>query len=469
MGDLDSIKKTLSEHDQEHVLAFRDSLDAGQQNELLAQLKSIDFRNIAKMKSMLESADSTEPIIAQELRPAPAMVLEGAQKESAIAEGEKALSEGRIGVLLVAGGQGSRLGFDGPKGSYLIGPVSNCSLFEIHARKVLALEQKYNAVVPFYIMTSELNDEPTRMFFEENGYFGLKKENVIFFKQGMWPALTADGKIILDRPDSIFMSPDGHGGILSAMESCGVLDDMKKRGLETLFYFQVDNPLVEIADPAFIGFHRQQKADVSVKVCAKRDANEGLGVVAYKGDHQSIVEYTELTEEQKNERTEDGELKFKWGSVAIHVFDLEFLVKETEAGLPLHLAHKKVPYCDEQGNTVKPDKPNAYKFEKFIFDVIPDAGKVVNVVFAREDEFSPVKNAEGNDSPATTRRDMVRKYARWLEEAGVEVTRGEDGEPEYLIEIDPCFALGPDDLKAKLAKGFKMECDTLLTESIVLQ
>jgi len=462
MGDLDSMKKTLREHNQEHVLAFWDRLDSGQQKGLLAQLEKIDFKNITKMKSMLEAAGSREPAVTQELRPAPAMLLEGAQKHSAIAEGAKALSEGRIGVLLVAGGQGSRLGFEGPKGSYLIGPVSNCSLFEIHSRKVLALEQKYHADVPFYIMTSELNDEPTRMFFEENGYFGLKRKNVFFFKQGMWPALTADGKIILDSPDSIFMSPDGHGGILSAMESCGVLDDMAKRGLETLFYFQVDNPLVEVADPAFIGFHRQQKADVSVKVCAKRDANEGLGVVAFKGDRQSIVEYTELTEEQKNEHLEDGELKFKWGSVAIHVFDLGFLVKEIEAGLPLHLAHKKVPHCDEQGTQVKPSTPNAYKFEKFIFDVIPDARKVVNVVFAREDEFSPVKNAEGNDSPAMTRRDLVRKYARWMEGAGVEVPRGKDGEPKCLIEIDPCFALGPDDLKAKLGKGFKIEGDVLL-------
>lgn len=462
MGEIDSIRKILKEHGQEHVLAFWDRLDPVQQKGLLAQLKSIDFKNIAKMKRMLEAAGSAAQEAAKELRPAPAMVLEGSKQKSAIAEGEKALAAGRVGVLLVAGGQGSRLGFEGPKGCYLIGPVSNCSLFEIHSRKVLALEQKYHADVPFYIMTSELNDEPTKLFFKNNGYFGLKKKNVVFFKQGMWPALTADGKIILDRPDSIFMSPDGHGGILSAMESCGVLEDMKKRGLETLFYFQVDNPLVEIADPAFIGFHRQQKADVSVKVCAKRDANEGLGVVAFKGERQSIVEYTELTEEQKNERSADGELKFKWGSVAIHVFDLGFLVKEIEAGLPLHLAHKKVPYCDEQGKMVKPSAPNAYKFEKFIFDVIPDARKVVNVVFAREDEFSPVKNAEGNDSPAMTRRDMVRKYARWMEAAGVEVPRGKDGEPKYGIEIDPCYALGPDDLKAKLAKGFKLEGDVLL-------
>lgn len=461
MADLQDIKKILEDCGQEHVLRFWGQLESNEQESLLAQLEDIDFDNIEKMKGMLSAGDAGSAA-EQEIQPAPVFELAGEQKSAAIAEGEKALSAGKVGVLLVAGGQGSRLGFEGPKGSYLIGPVSDCSLFEIHSRKVLALEQKYRAEVPFYIMTSEVNDGATREFFEENSYFGLSKETVIFFKQGMWPALSAEGKIILDSPGHVFMSPDGHGGILSAMENRGVLADMSKRGLETLFYFQVDNPMVEIADPAFIGLHRQEKADVSVKVCAKRDPGEGLGVVVSRGGRQAVVEYTEMTNEQNNARTEAGELKFKYGSVAIHVFDLAFLLKEAEAGLPLHLAHKKVPYCDESGSTVKPTKANAYKFEKFIFDVIPDAEKAVNVAFAREDEFSPVKNAEGSDSPATTKRDIVRKCARWLAAAGVTVPKGADGEPAFLIEIDPCYALNAEDLKAKLPSGFKLTGDTLL-------
>lgn len=455
-------KAFLDENGQGHVLEFWDRLDDGQKAALLDQVSTVEPESLARMKAMLAERGGHGSSEDRMINPAPVEDLSGTELAAAVAEGERALRAGKVGVLLVAGGQGSRLGFEGPKGSYLIGPVSNCSLFEIHARKVLALEKKYAAVVPFYIMTSEVNDGPTRDFFEANRYFGLNKGNVFFFKQGMWPALTEGGKIILDEPGHIFMSPDGHGGILSAMKVRGVLDDMKKRGIETLFYFQVDNPLVEVADPAFIGCHRQNRADVSVKVCAKRDANEGLGVVVERAGRYAVVEYTELTDEQKNARKADGDLKFKWGSVAIHVFDLAFLVRETESGLPLHLAHKKVPYCDDDGRLVKPDKPNAYKFEKFIFDVIPDAGNVVNLVFLRENEFSPVKNAEGNDSPAMTKRDLVRKYSRWLETAGVNVPREVDGEPVHRVEIDPCFALGPGDLKEKLDRNFRLTGDILL-------
>ena len=201
---------------------------------------------------------------------------------------------------------------------------------------------------------------------------------------------------------------------------------------------------------------------MAVKVCAKRDPEEGLGVVVERAGRSAIVEYTELTREQKHATLPDGRLEFRFGSVAIHVFSLDFLRKEASAELPLHVAHKKVPCCDENGNLVKPDKPNAYKFEKFIFDALPDAETVLNHEFAREDEFSPVKNATGADSPDTARRDMMAKWARWLDACGVAVPRNEAGGPLHRIEIDPCFGSGPDDLKKKLKKGFKITGDLLL-------
>jgi UDP-N-acetylglucosamine/UDP-N-acetylgalactosamine diphosphorylase len=311
-------------------------------------------------------------------------------------------------------------------------------------------------------MTSQSNDQETKNFFDRYGYFGLSRDRVMFFTQGMWPALGADGKIVLDRKDHLFMSPDGHGGILSALRMNGMLDDMEKRGLKILFYFQVDNPLIEIADPVFVGLHQKCGAQMSVKVCAKRDPEEGLGVVVERGARNAIVEYTELTSEQKHAVLSNGQLKFRFGSVAIHIFSLDFLKKEAAAALPLHVAFKKVPYCDDRGNIIKPDKPNAYKFEKFIFDALPDAETVLNYEFAREDEFSPVKNATGADSPDMARRDMIRKYARWLESCGVVVPRNTDGEPLYKIEIDPCFAMNADDLKKNLKKGFKITGDLLL-------
>lgn len=458
--DHTTAKSLLEKHGQSHVLAFWDKLDKNQRTALLAQVATLDFDAIAYMQSML--AKASEQSIHTDIQPAKVFQLKPAERANAVKAGETAIRAGEVGVILVAGGQGSRLGFEGPKGCYEIGPVTSQPLFRIHARKVLALERKYAAHVPFYIMTSDVNDRPTRDFFRHNKFFGLDKSRVKFFTQGMWPALTADRRIVLDQPDHIFMSPDGHGGTLSALKANGMLEDMKKRGIKTLFYFQVDNPLVEVADPAFIGLHCLEKSGISIKVCAKRDAEEGLGVVVERQGRNAITEYTELTKEQKHALLPDGNLKFRFGSVAIHVFSYDFLVQEASARLPLHIAHKKVPYCDSTGSLVKPDKPNAYKFEKFIFDVIPDAEKSINLEFAREDEFSPVKNATGADSPEMTRRDMILKFARWFDSCGIAVPRGADGLPTVKIEIDPCYALSAEDLKAKLPKGFKITGDVLL-------
>jgi UDP-N-acetylglucosamine/UDP-N-acetylgalactosamine diphosphorylase len=454
----------LDQNDQSDVLRFWDKLNESERVSLLAQIETLDFSTIASIRELLGSMSgdrNAEPAPC-EIVPADVIRLAGRAEEEAVRIGERALRDGEVGVLLVAGGQGSRLGYDGPKGVFPVGPITNASLFEVHSRKILGLERKYGAKIPFYIMTSQANDMQTRDFFHEKDFFGLSSDDVKFFTQGMWPAFWEDGRIIMDRPDHIFMSPDGHGGTLSALHNNGMLKDMARRGLKALFYFQVDNPLVEIASPAFVGAHLQQDADMSVKVCAKRDPGEGLGVVVERSGCSAIVEYTELTEEQKHEKSEDGRLKFLYGSVAIHVFSRDFLAKAAQMSLPLHPARKKIPYCDQDGNSIKPDTPNGYKFEKFIFDVLPYAEKSVNVEFAREDEFSPVKNASGPDSPATAQRDMILKAARWLDSCGVEVPKDKSGQPSYKIEIDPCFAPAPDDLCDKLESGFRIAGDLLL-------
>ena len=457
----DSAKRLLDREGQSHVLRFWDDLNPGQQTSLLAQIADTDFSSVAAMRELLMRAGCAAAA-PQDVEPADVVRLDGPAREEARAAGEAALRAGEVGALLVAGGQGSRLGFDGPKGSFPIGPLSRAPLFAIHARKILALERKHSTAIPFYIMTSRENDGATREFFDRYGFFGLAEERVRFFIQGMWPALFPDGRIVMDRPDHLFASPDGHGGILAAMRANGVIDDMSNRGLKTLYYFQVDNPLLEIADPVFIGIHRLRESQISVKVCEKRDPEEGLGVVARREGRSVMVEYTELTHEQKHERLPGGALKFRYGSVAIHVFSLAFLEQEAARQLPLHVAHKKVPFCDERGQTVKPEQPNAYKFEKFIFDVLPHADRTLNLEFRREDEFSPVKNASGQDSPDTARRDMMLKHARWLEACGAAVPRTPSGEPAVRIEIDPCCALGPDDLKGRLSPSFRVKGDLLL-------
>ena len=454
--------RILTARNQAHLLAFWEQLDEAQQQALLGQIEEIDFSEIERMRTALTQQAEAPPAGQGAFEPAPVLTLAEAGDPAVRELGHMALRSGKVGVLLVAGGQGSRLGYDGPKGCYEIGPISNASLFEIHSRKILALERKYETEVPFYVMTSEANDAPTREFFVSHDYFGLTPERVVFFQQGMWPGLDPDGNLLLDRPDHIFVSPDGHGGILSALRNRGVLQDMADRGLNALFYFQVDNPLVEIADPDFLGQHLANEAEISVKVCAKRDASEGLGMLVTREGHTEIIEYSDLTDAQKAERRPDGQFRLLYGSVAIHIFTFGFLKREADQSLPLHVAHKQVPYCDATGTIVKPDTPNAYKFEKFIFDVLPDAERLLNVEFAREEEFSPVKNAEGNDSPATTRRDMVAKFARWFDACGVRVPRDADGAPTVQIEIDPCYALNADDLKAKLPADFTIEGDVLL-------
>ena len=453
-------ERVLSDNGQEHILQFWDQLEAELQNDLLAQIETIDFGSIKVMQDLLKNKDADTADMSFE--PATVIDFENDERAEAAGVGEDLLRDEKVGVLLVAGGQGTRLGFDGPKGSFLVGPMSDDSLFAVHANKIVALEHKYETKIPFYIMTSQVNDAATRLFFEENNYFGLNSERVMFFVQGMWPALTDEGKIILDRQDHIFMSPDGHGGLLSALDARGMIKDMEARGLNTIFFFQVDNPLVELADPAFLGVHYANGSEVSVKVCAKRDPAEGLGVVVERAGRNSVVEYTELTDEQKSERLPDGELRLKYGSVAIHVFSVGFLKQESVASLPLHVAHKKVPYCNEVGESVKPDEPNAYKFEKFIFDALPHAETSLNVAFARENEFSPVKNADGEDSPVTAQRDMMNKFARWIELCGIDVPQSEDGELLYKLEIAPSYAVCVEDLHAKLPELLKIDGDLFL-------
>ncbi|MEI7901785.1 MAG: UDPGP type 1 family protein [bacterium] len=440
-------KQILVKNGQEQVLRFWDSLDAGERAQLLDQIAGLDFASIARMQAMLQAQAGAA--VAGEPAAADVVELTGDARVAAYAAGDAEIRAGKVAVLLVAGGQGSRLGYEGPKGAYSIGPVTGRPLFYFHARKIVGLCRRYGVRIPFYIMTSDVNDVATRAHFEDHNYFGLDRNDVTFFVQGMWPALDEQGRIILDQPGHIFMSPDGHGGTLTALEKEGCLADMDRRGINTVFYFQVDNPMVEIADPAFIGLHVARQADLSVKLCAKRDPKEGLGVVVERNGRHAMVEYTELTDEQASRRTAAGELAFKYGSVAIHVFSFAFMKAEANKALPLHIAHKKIPVCAEDGTVTRPEKNNGYKFEKFIFDVLPDAKTVVSLAFDRAEEFSPVKNATGSDSPATCKHDMQAKWLRWFKAAGIQVPTTAAGAPVFPLEIDPAYALDVTDLKKK--------------------
>lgn len=460
--DLEALRRRLQAEQQDHLLQFWDRLDDAQRQGLLEQIARLDLEVVRRMRELLRQA--SKGVDPGRFEPAPVEDPDEATRAEARIRGEAALQAGEVGALMVAGGQGSRLGVEGPKALFPIGPISRATLLEIHTRTVRAIGRRYGRPVPFYIMTSPENHEAIRTFLEEHGGLGLAPDQVYLFPQAMWPALCPDGRIVMDRPDHIFLSPDGHGGVLAALRRHGLFEVMRRQGVRTLFYFQVDNPLVKIADPVFVGLHQLRRADVSLKVCAKRDPEEGLGVVVRDGSRHRVVEYTELTREQKHERDADGGLRFRYGSVAIHVFDVPFLEREAQRDLPLHLAHKKVPYCDAAGLPRRPTEPNAYKFEKFIFDVLPYAERVMLLAFPREEEFSPVKNATGLDSPETARRDLVRRAARWLEAAGVRVPRHANGEPLVALEIEPALALTAEELRQRLLTPWDVSGDLLLWE-----
>ncbi len=456
MEDWRTLKRKFEEAGQGHVFRFWDELDEKARQQFLEQLKKIDLNLVTRLVHDFvrnpQKAKFQGKLEPAEVIPIPQTPEQQREAEKAQQMGEAVLRAGKVGLILVAGGQGSRLGFSGPKGAFPITPIKNKSLFQWHAEKIRAIENRYGVTLPWYIMTSESNNAPTQSFFKENRYFGLQPGQIFFFVQDMLPAVDAEGKIILDRKDHVFTSPNGHGGTLLALRKSGALDDMKKRGIEQLFYFQVDNVLVKIADPIFIGYHVQAKAEMSSKVIPKKHPFEKLGVIGILDGKLSVVEYSDLSEEDAVATNPDGSLMYNAGSIAIHMFRRDFLEAETEKGtrLPYHMAHKRIPFLGENGQRVEPEEPNGFKFETFIFDALRDTTASVVMEVRREEEFSPVKNRTGDDSPETARRDLTDLFGRWLEKAGVAIPRDAEGHVIGRIEISPLFALDEAELVQRI-------------------
>lgn len=452
----------LKSHGQEHVLAGWEKLSHTERDALAAQVAAIDLALIRRLHGQREQAQAVPS--AERIAPAPVRphhAVSSAEREA----GQQALAKGEVAVLLVAGGQGTRLGFDKPKGMFPIGPVTNKSLFQIHAEKVLALSERYRKPVPFLIMTSKATHDDTVAYFDENRYFGMPKSEVYFFQQGTMPAVDlGTGKLLMEKRGVLFTSPNGHGGTLTALNDSGLLELMRKRGIRTFFYFQVDNPLVKIADPAFLGRHKAERSEASSKAIEKAYPKEKMGVFALVDGRCGIIEYSDMPDELLHATDAEGKLLHRAGNPAIHVFDIDFLTRVTqgELRLPYHLARKKVPHVDEQGNEVKPEKENALKFELFIFDALPMADRWVLQEALRREEFSPVKNAEGVDSPATAKRDLVNLAASWLEKAGAKVPRDKEGNAVVPVEVSPKFALDHHDLIERLPQGTVVQGPTYL-------
>jgi UDP-N-acetylglucosamine/UDP-N-acetylgalactosamine diphosphorylase len=450
--------RKLQQDRQEHVLAWWDRLDDNQRRVLIDQLSSIDLDRLNQLYAEREHtyrAPDSSRIKPLDIVPA------GAPDNAAMrAAGEQALRRGEVAALVVAGGQGSRLGFEHPKGMYCIGPISRKSLFQIHAEKVLALGRRYGKPPPFLIMTSPATDAETRQFFAEHDYFGLPKDETFFFCQGSMPALDlATGKLLVEAPGRLFLSPDGHGGTLTALSKSGLLKQLRRRGIRHLFYFQVDNPLVKVADPIFIGRHLSQRSEASSKIVPKQGPKDRLGNLVLVDGRCSMIEYSDLPDSLANERDANGRLRLWAGSPAIHVFDMDFLARVTEGAglLPFHTARKKVPYLDDKGQAVQPQRENALKFERFIFDVLPLAERWLVMETSHREEFAPLKNAEGADSPKTVQAALTNLAADWLGRAGVAVPRKANGEPAAALEVSPLLALDADEFAQRVDRNTRIE------------
>lgn len=443
----------LRNHQQEHVLSGWDRLDAARRQTLVDQLARIDLDEIASLYAKREQAADIPT--ADRLKPIPtetAATIDAAT----VRLGHEALARGELAVLLVAGGQGTRLGFDKPKGVFPIGPVSNKTLFQVHADKVFALARRYGKPVPFLVMTSPATHADTEAYFADQGHFGLGRDNVYFFQQGTMPAVDiATGRLLLEAPGVLFSSPNGHGGTLTALSESGVLDAVAARGVKHVFYFQVDNPLVKIGDPAFLGKHLAVRSEASSKAILKAYPREKMGVLALIDGRCGIVEYSDLPDDLTHMSDNNGRLVFGAGNPAIHLFDLAFLRRVTQGAtrLPFHIARKKVPHVDDAGRPVNPTRENALKFEMFVFDALPMADRWLVMESPREEEFSPVKNADGVDSPTTAKQALSNQAGRWLEAAGARVTRNREGNVTVPLEVSPRFALDADELKARVWPG----------------
>jgi len=458
MTDLATIEQTLRHHGQSHLLRFRDELTQPQQAALLEQLAGIDFdlldRLIDRYVTKAPRAAISEDIVPPRIFPArPADETQAEEYRRARRRGADLLAQGKVAAFVVAGGQGTRLGYEGPKGCFEATPVAHKPLFQVFAEQIQASADRAGRPIPWYVMTSPANHMPTRDFFRRNNYFALNPDDVMFFPQDTMPAVGFDGRLMLESKGLLAVSPNGHGGSLLALRAGGALDDMSARGVELISYFQVDNPLVRCVDPLFLGLHDLHGAEMSAKALLKRDPLEKLGNFCLVDGKVTVIEYSDMPEKLARATSKDGRLRFSAGSIAIHVLSRSFVERLTEGGqcqLPYHRAEKPRACINEQGRLVTPEKPNTVKLEMFVFDAMPMARETVILETLRSEEFSPIKNAEGEDSPTTSLHDQVARAAAWLEAAGGTVPRDADGQVAAAIEISPLFADSAEQLARRI-------------------
>jgi UDP-N-acetylglucosamine/UDP-N-acetylgalactosamine diphosphorylase len=435
---------------QQHLLRFYARLAPAGQANLLTEILQLDFellqslyQNLVLHPSRRGNEAPLAPLVPYNRDSFP---LNNQKQYHAL--GLDLIRQGKAAAVLVAGGQGSRLGHKGPKGTYNLGLPSQKSLFQLQAERLLNLARRTGNIIPWYIMTSAANHRETLDYFQAHSNFGYRPSELFFFQQDQLPVLDHNGKILLAAPGKISLGPNGNGGCFLALEKSGALADMKERGVDWVFCYGIDNALVRVCDPIFIGFTVANRFPSASKVVAKNSPSESVGVLCYRDGRPAIIEYTEFPPELTGQKDASDNLLYGNANIVMHLFQRDFLAKSAGSGLPYHVAHKKIATIDEDGNPIKPEQPNAYKFELFMFDIFPLLDDMAALQVKREAEFAPVKNKEGNDSPATARQLLFQLHRRWLTAAGVA--------PELLvrdIEISPCLSLAGEGLaQAKITE-----------------
>jgi UDP-N-acetylglucosamine/UDP-N-acetylgalactosamine diphosphorylase len=467
------LEQLLADVGQPQLWTYALSLPRHVQPGFLQQLGQIDwqgFRQAAELVSTTRQArpgssvnlPDTNSDRARRAKP-PHPVIRSADLQSAVVPtesesartdyrtaGEDLLRQGAVAAVLVAGGQGTRLGFEHPKGMFPYGPLSGKSLFQGFCEQLQALNRRYAVRIPYLVMTSDATHQQTVQYFRERHYFGLRESDVRFCCQSNLPAVDAEtGEILLAAPDRVAVSPDGHGGLLTALSRAGLFRWLADAGIEQLYYHQVDNPAAIVCDAQFIGCQIVHQADVSTKVVNKTHAAEKMGLVVSIDGLSQIIEYSDLPPEVAAQTDARGRLQLWAGNTAMHLFRREFLesLSQRPHGLPLHQAFKTVPYWHPAHGAVQPASPNAWKFERFIFDVLPEAKTSLVVETNRAREFQPIKNRDGADSPATASAALQALYREWIRAAGGLI--GDD----VPVEIGPLVAMGPEDLRSRFSPG----------------
>jgi UDP-N-acetylglucosamine/UDP-N-acetylgalactosamine diphosphorylase len=456
LGGENAVAARLARYGQEHLVRFWDELSEPQRRGLAEQIDSVDF---ALLEKLFRETSPTRPLadLAARAEPAPALRLNEVERGRTVEArraGEAALAAGKIGVIVVAGGQGTRLGLSCAKGTAPVGPVSGRSLLQMLIDRIRAASRRYGAGIPLYVMTSPATHAQLSSFLDEHDRFGLPPQDLVLFQQGVMPAVCREsGKVLMAGPDALCLAPNGHGGVLEAIHATGALTDAALRGVEHFFYCQVDNPLAPCCDPDLIGLHLLTGSEMTTLAVAKSNPTERLGNIVTVDGRVQIVEYTELPPEIAARRHCDGSLRLWAGNTGIHVFDVRFLRRA--AGdpdlLPYHRAEKTTACLDQAGRLVKPEVPNSIKFERFIFDLLPVARIATVIESQREEVFAPVKNGNGDsDTLESAQAAISALHRNWLAAVGIPAPS------QYAVEINPLFALDAEELAARLPPGTRI-------------